>query len=166
MDGKGIRVAMRWSIVIAALWALSLSSGLAHAAGCAGWDTELFFKEADAKAIENCIEDGVSLDARDIMGFTPLHTAAFISGDPAVTDSLLKAGADPNARANWDLTPLHMAAWYNPNPAVIVMLVEAGADPMARNWFGGTAYDLASKHRNYAALAELQKIGGADHACP
>ena len=42
----------------------------------------------------NLIADGADVNLKDRKGWTPLHSAARYSDDPAVTEALLDAGAD------------------------------------------------------------------------
>ena len=59
-----------------------------------------------------------------------LHSAAFLTGNPAIIRLLLDAGADVNTVDDGGLTPLHQGA-KNGNPVVTAHLLAAGADPDA-----------------------------------
>ena len=77
---------------------------------CADWNTAKFFKEAKAQDITHCVAAGSDPNVRADSGYTPLHSAAANSTEPAVVARLLDAGADPEARGETGLTPLHVAA--------------------------------------------------------
>ena len=62
-------------------------------AGCAGWNTVEFFVLATPSEVEGCLDVGARVDARDEDGLTPLHFAASLSDNPAVTWALVDAGA-------------------------------------------------------------------------
>jgi ankyrin repeat protein len=59
------------------------------------------------------VEAGVSINAQDESGFTPLMYAATIDfGDTKSLNALLKAGADPNIRNGEGRTALEQARFY------------------------------------------------------
>ena len=111
---------------------------------CADWNTAKFFKEAKAQDITHCVAAGSDPNVRADSGYTPLHSAAANSTEPAVVARLLDAGADPEARGETGLTPLHVAAGGSAVPAVVTALVNAGADLGARNDAGYTPLHAAA----------------------
>ena len=90
-----------------------------------------FFKlceEGSLQQITDAIENGANVNARSIVGETPLMAAAASNLNPEVITALVKAGADVNAREDeLKMTPLMMAAQFNTNPKVITALINAGA---------------------------------------
>ena len=92
--------------------------------------------------INEALEDGHDLDARDRDGATPLHWAVAQNSHQAV-ERLLEAGADPDSRDSEDRTPLHWGANYGSTEAVD-RLLEAEADPNARDERGETALHKAA----------------------
>lgn len=63
-----------------------------------------------AKVINMLVQHGADVNARDEMGYTPVHRAAK-NGSPRASAALLKCWhADPCASANDGVTPLHLAA--------------------------------------------------------
>ena len=68
-----------------------------------------------------CWEAGADLEARNLLGRTPLHSAA--DGDyPAIVAALLEAGAEVNPTDRFGRTPLDRAR----HPDIIALLLEAG----------------------------------------
>lgn len=67
------------------------------------------------------LEAGADLEARNLLGRTPLHSAA--DGDfPAIVAALLDAGAEVNPTDRFGRTPLDRAR----HPDIIALLLEAG----------------------------------------
>ena len=131
--------------------ALSLALCLAYGgtaaadALCDHWNTEIFFRIADAEGVTRCVTAGVDLGARDEYAWTPLHLAARFSTDPAVITALVASGADLEAQDEFRRTPLHYAATLSKPPSVIAALTDAGANLEARDEFGWTPLHLAAK---------------------
>lgn len=113
-----------------------------------------------AKVIDLLLDHGVDVDARDEMGYTPLHRAAK-NGSPRAFAALLKRGADPSARANDGVTPLHLAAKCRSenSTAIAVLLMKTrqsmvhdidniGTTALHQAAMGGSAkmVDLLLKH--------------------
>lgn len=78
------------------------------------------YKSEEAKAL---IRAGANVNARDRIGYTPLH----LCSGAELAKMLIEAGADVNARADDGATPLIAAASDNRREVVRVLL-EAGAD--------------------------------------
>lgn len=97
----------------------------------------------NVSATQTLVDSGASVNARDCLGETPLHSAA-TSADPRLIRILIAAGADVDARSHsYERTPLHVAAQNSKDPTVIDALLDAGADPSARTTSGETALSLA-----------------------
>lgn len=134
----------------------------------------VFMSVSRLDLVEYFLKRGVSPDARDGNGSTPLH----IVFDPNSTSTspiynkiacvriLLDAGADPNARDSWGETPLMRAARVRPVdlPAFIVgMLVAKGADVNAVATLADGrqkhVLDYYSEHQNIDGFSALIKAG-------
>ncbi|MCC6003743.1 MAG: ankyrin repeat domain-containing protein [Thermofilum sp.] len=115
-----------------------------------------FFKavsDGDIAKIEELLRKGVSVNARNALGQTPLHRAAS-SGRADIAEMLIKRGADVNAREGWlAQTPLHWAA-INGHADVVKLLLENGADPSIKDKNGKTALDVA-REGGHADVAEI-----------
>ena len=129
---------------------------------CADWNTAKFFKEAKAQDITHCVAAGSDPNVRADSGYTPLHSAAANSTEPAVVARLLDAGADPEARGETGLTPLHVAAGGSAVPAVVTALVNAGADLGARNDAGYTPLHAAAAGSAVPEMVTVLVNAGAD----
>lgn len=89
--------------------------------------TPEFWRTATPASLEQAIQAGAQVNARDPVGSTPLHFAAALSASPAIIETLARRGAEVNAREQRGSTPLHWAALANTNPAIIETLVRLGA---------------------------------------
>ena len=88
-------------------------------------------RRADVAALRRELAKGVSPNALDSNGWTPLHCLCW-NGDNAEAQVacvhvLIEAGADIHASDMHQNTPLHFAARYS-NANVLTALLEAGAD--------------------------------------
>ena len=138
------------------------------AANCAGWNTEDFFKTATPERVTNCLEAGADPNARNEMGFTPLHVAAEYNKSPAVAAALLKAGADPDARNKFGETPLDWAE-FSDNSAVAALLKKAMARTGAPAIRPEPAPKKATTAKRMARIAEppaKESKAGARRASP
>ncbi|MCY3873559.1 MAG: ankyrin repeat domain-containing protein [Rhodobacteraceae bacterium] len=132
------------------------------ATDCNGWETDGFFGTLTADDVRQCVEAGAELDARDVLGNTPLHLAVGERANPDVVQVLLDSGADPNARNDYDVTPLHVAPGIETWPDVVRMLLSAGADPNALDRYGLTPLHLAVGVGAGAEAVQLLLDAGAD----
>jgi len=97
----------------------------------------------DLKAIQQHIEAGTDLDAKDPYGgSSPLITAA-VFGRTEVAKALIEAGANVNFINNDGSTALHSAAFLR-RTEIVGMLLENGADKNLKNNFGHTALETVS----------------------
>ncbi len=115
---------------------------------------------ANPAGIEVLVVAGADVNARDRLGFTPLHTAFYTT--PAAVEPLLAAGADVNARDESGRTPLHFVARDNDSESEVELLLAAGADPMARAEDGDTPLHYAARGNGTAAVFEALLAAGAD----
>jgi ankyrin repeat protein len=117
-------------------------------------DTNTWHPEEQAHTIQQLIEAGSPLDARDLNGTTPLHRAVRSRGASAVA-ALLAGGASPNLGNESGSSPLHLAVQTTgrggsgtarareQQERIISLLLHHGADRDARNVGGKTAAELA-----------------------
>ena len=129
---------------------------------CADWNTANFFVEAGAHDVTRCVAAGSDPNVRGEAGYTPLHSAAANSTDPAVLATLLDAGADLESKGEAGLTPLHVAAGGSSEPAVLMVLLNAGADPVARTDAGFTPLHVAAGGSSKPAVVTALVNAGAD----
>ncbi len=118
-------------------------------------------KAGDAARVERLIANGMNPNARDAIGMTPLHYAAY-RGEPAVVAALIAGGADPDVKDAMGMTPLHAAAFQG-HPGVVGILLKAGADVNANDRAGNTPLHYAVYVKDMKA-AKLLLASGADGA--
>lgn len=88
--------------------------------------------------VEQHIEAGTDIDAKDQMsGSTPLITAATF-GKTAIAKALIDANADLDIKNNEGSTALHAAAFFC-RIEIVQMLLDAGADKSIKNNHAATA---------------------------
>lgn len=121
--------------------------------------------EGLAEIIPALIVSGELVNARDDVGYTPLHLAAESrsytpEGDcAAVIDALIRGGADVNARTDWSHTPLHLAVSVGDVEAVNA-LIRGGADVNMQDEGGDSALYQA-KEEGHDDIVEVLKKAGA-----
>jgi hypothetical protein len=96
----------------------------------------------NVKVIQQHVEAGSNLDAKDSYGSTPLIVAATF-GETEAAKALIEAGADVNRTNNEGSTPLHIAAFLC-HADIVEALLDSGADKNARNKAGRTALDAVA----------------------
>ena len=139
------------------------------------WARSNVFAVAPPVVLEDCLEAGADVNARNQHGDTPLHTLMRLlrwnhSFVPAAIDLLQAAGADLNARDGGGVTPLHLASgsWTNwgswGHPSAVESLVRGGADVNVRDERGRTPLDEAIASGNPAAIAILLEHGAVSAA--
>ncbi|MBC6436597.1 MAG: ankyrin repeat domain-containing protein [Rhodobacteraceae bacterium] len=147
-------------IVATALVAFILTTAGAGAAQAQGadcnWAERIFWEEATAEAVADCITSGANVNADDEYGRTPLHWARTAEA----VQALLAAGADVNARDDGGWTPLHSAAAHGTTTAELIqILVKAGADIEASTGKGRTPFDVAMDFGNAEMMQGLIDAG-------
>ncbi|MCZ6756218.1 MAG: PQQ-binding-like beta-propeller repeat protein, partial [Gemmatimonadetes bacterium] len=97
-----------------------------------GGDLRLAARSGDLKEVRRLLESGVSADAGDDWGTTPLFLAAG-QGEVEMVRYLLSKGADPSARETFfGMSVLDMALWSgSPEYQVARLLLAAGATDRA-----------------------------------
>jgi hypothetical protein len=88
------------------------------------------------EALQQHIDAGSDLNARDEFGSTPLIVASTF-GETDVAEALISAGADLEAGNSDGSTPLHIASFLC-YPDIVAALLEHGANPNATNHNGNT----------------------------
>ena len=122
-------------------------------------------KRGDAAQVENLLERGAAVNAREhngqltLMNYTALMWAAY-KGHGNVVKVLLAHGADISVRDSEKRTPLMMAASAG-HLDIVRMLADAGADIHARSNYSDTALFMAASGGHRAVLAWLIEKGAA-----
>jgi len=117
-------------------------------------------RAGNLKLVQEYIGEGVPVDARDAMGGTPLHDAAW-AGEREVAAFLIESGADVNTKhLQGASTPLHYAVLTN-HPEVVELLLDHGADQKALYQKSQIALHLAAA-RGYSRVATILIAHGAD----
>ena len=119
--------------------------------------------ETVSAAVQELIDSGEDLNARDGRGFTALHRAA-VAGKAVDIAALAAAGADVNATTHGvRLTPLHVAVWWRASLATVQALIAAEAAVDATDSLGLTALHRAARDRRTdPAVVTALLAAGAD----
>ena len=119
---------------------------------------EIYWSQAE---IEEMIEGGADVNARDERGNTPLLYAAN-SRSSAIVTLLIDAGADVHAKSHLGGVCVISLATMNSDPEVIEVLLRAGADVNARSALGGTPLMMASASCKKPGTVSQLIAAGAD----
>jgi ankyrin repeat protein len=109
--------------------------------------------------VEDLLNAGASVNAPNLTGGTPLHTAAEV-GNTYLVEKLLEKGAIVNARDELGKTPLHYASQYV-SPAIADILLKHGANVNAADINGVTPLHHAVRFGRLKTV-ELLLFHGAD----
>lgn len=101
--------------------------------------------------------DGVNVNQKDNLGYTPLHYACK-KGYFDIAKLLLENGAEVNVFSRKEITPLQLAT-ANGNKNVIKILIEAGAKIDAQDKAGKTALIHGIDAKNIEAVRYLVELG-------
>jgi ankyrin repeat protein len=128
--------------------------------------TDLMLSEAvetgNLQAARSAIAQGASVNQRNGVGTTPLHTAAW-RGDLAMARLLIEAGAQIDVMdSQTGETPLHSAA-RGAEPAMLTFLLQLGADPQVRTLSdseqcNGTIYPAGATALDIARINGLSQL--------
>ena len=112
--------------------------------------------------VKQHLADGVDINLKDEVGFTPLHKAVQ-SRSIGMVDVLVAEGADVNAKDRSGMTPLFLTVFL-PSKEIAELLIKNGADVNTKDGRGRTPLDLAiqQKETEYAEL--LRKHEGKSGA--
>lgn len=104
-------------------------------------------KAGSLKTVQQLIEQGANVNAKEEDNGTPLHYAA-MEGFLDIARVLIEKGADIHAKTTEDITPLHMAVMgydivERENLAIGQLLLENGADFNVSDAVGLTPLELA-----------------------
>ncbi len=116
-------------------------------------------RTGNIEAVKQHLAAGTDVDAKDMIGTTPLHLAAW-GGHKEIVELLITAGADVNAKAVGEWTPLDSAARYG-QLEIAGLLIAAGADVNAKAVGEWTPLHSAADE-GHKEVAELLIAKGAD----
>ena len=123
-------------------------------------DLQVAVKAHDLARVRELLDAGANVNARDALGATPLHDAAW-NGYQDLARLLIERHADVNARhLEAGSTPLHYAV-IKDEKEMAELLLDHGADLAATYRSGATALHLAAD-RGYTDVAQLLLDRGAD----
>ena len=105
--------------------------------------------------VRTLLNQGVSVNSREMNDCTPLHWAA-VAGQLNMVRLLLERGANVNARTRLNETPLHAAAEFG-HLNIVRELLQHGANINARNHAGMTPADSAEIQERSNVVRELAR---------
>ncbi len=118
-------------------------------------------QQGDLAAVKQWLAGGVSANATDASGVTPLMMGAFF-GHAKVVAALLAAGAKADTASAKSGGTALMAAALNGHTAVVEKLLAAGVNAATKNKAGTTALDIARAKGQSAVVKLLEpKTAGA-----
>jgi hypothetical protein len=112
----------------------------------------------DIQSVTNLLSINADINAKNELGWTPLHAAIRSNQKEEMIQLLLGKGADVNAKDNDGQTPMHFAVESGRND-IIQMLITKVANINETDNKGDNAMSLATKTRQDAIAAKLGEIG-------
>jgi len=128
------------TLVVTLMSAAIVSAGPIHTAA----------EKGDLARVQKELDKGVNVNAKDWMGYTPLHLAT----TKEIAELLIAKGADVNAKDDYGKNPLHLAD----TKEIAELLIAEGADVNAKTNDGWTPLDLAD-----GETADLLRKHGGKH---
>jgi len=123
--------------------------------GCSPLHHATFGGQSDV--VEELLQRGADVAARDRSGYTPLHYAAF-TGASEIARRLMATGADPSARNDSLTSVLHMAA-AGGAPDLVGELLDGGFDPDTLNLYSETPLHRAAQRNRLDVVRLLVERG-------
>ncbi len=124
--------------------------------GCTDLCDAGFYVSVTAEEMQQMIDQGIDVNARDAVGKSALHWVA--KAKPEVIAALLAAGADVNAEDQLDRAPLHFVAATG-SFENIKLLLEAGAQVNAKTANDWTPLHGAAKYGSSQSVIVLLEAG-------
>jgi len=84
-------------------------------------------KRAPSPVVKALITAGANVNAKSLLGFTPLHAACMYSPSVTVLEVLLHSGCDVNAKTKKNMTPLLLALTEGRAVPILALLLQHGA---------------------------------------
>ncbi len=147
---------MKNALCIIASALVSAGSSVLAADGCADLCDADFYLTATTENLQQLIDQGVDVNARDGVEKAALHWVA--GAKPEMILALIAAGADVNARDYLDRTPLLFVAATGTSEN-IKLLLEAGADVNAKTANDWTPLHGAAKFGSTENIMTLLEAG-------
>ncbi len=120
-----------------------------------------YWEQASLESLENAIEQGHNVNAKDNFGSTPLSLAVLNNGNPELIHCLIKHGAEIDPISLDNTTPLLEAARFCNFP-VIEALVQHGANVNIKDKANNTPLMLAAVYNRDPRIIEILIKNGAD----
>jgi len=115
-------------------------------------------QKGDIKAVKQYLDAGGDVNAKNSVGFTPLHYAAH-EGHMEIAELLITNSADVNEKVSGGRTPLHRAASLG-HKEIAELLIANGADVNAKEGNGRTPLNEAARWGHNEVADLLRKHGG------
>lgn len=112
---------------------------------------------SDINTVNQCIEEGISIDTHDIWGRTALMIASGV-GNLSMVKYLVGAGASIDMVTFFIYRTALMIASYDGYHEVVKYLVEVGADTSMQDESGFTALRFAVLNNQYDVIEVLENV--------
>jgi ankyrin repeat protein len=99
-------------------------------------------EKGDVEKVKKLLKEGANVNAKDKIGRSPLHKAAFYR-HIEIVKLLIENGANVNAKDNYGYTPLHDAA-ISGHIEIVKLLIENGAYVNAKSYLDWTPLHYAA----------------------